>query len=85
MYKILHLGQPQYLANLFTKYTPKSSARGQLKTRELALPKLKNCGAQSFQYHGTTLWNSIPSNIRFLPSLNNFKTEVYKYFLSLDP
>ena len=28
MYKILLLGQPQYLAEFFTKYTPRSSARG---------------------------------------------------------
>ena len=85
LYKILRLGQPQYLVNLFVKYSPKSNARGQLKTKELSLPGLKECSAQSFQFHGTVFWNSIPSKIRFLPSLNNFKKEIFKYLLSLDP
>lgn len=70
IYKILRLKQPDYLVNFFTKYTPKTTSRGDLKTRELTIPKLKKCGPQSFQFHGTILWNSFPSNIRYTPSLN---------------
>ena len=44
MNKILRLGQPQYLTNYFFKYTPKNTARVDLKNRELSLPKLGDCG-----------------------------------------
>ena len=85
IYKILRLGQPQYLANYFVRYTPKSVSRGDLKTRELSLPGLKDCRTQSFQFHGTVLWNSLPTNVRFAHLVNNFKSALFKYLLTLDP
>ena len=75
MYKILRLGRPEYLPQTFIKYTTKETARGDLLTRELAMPDLEKWhGNSSFQVQGTKSWNSLPSKIRFLPSLNSFKT-----------
>ena len=85
IYKILRLQQPPYLLNLFTKYIPKDNSRGPLRTKELSLPAIKDCGSTSFQVHGSIFWNSIPFEIRVLSSLNSFKTALFKYLLTLDP
>ena len=85
IYKILRLNQPLYLTNLFIKYVPKDNVRGSSRTKELSLPAIKDCGSFSFQLQGAIFWNSIPSDIRFLPSLNFFKAELHKHLLSLDP
>ena len=68
IYKILRLRQPSYLVDMFIKYVPKDKARGYLRTKELSIPSLKDCGVLSFQLQGAEFWNSIPSNIRFFPS-----------------
>ena len=79
MYKILRLRQPEYLTSIFVKYTPKETARGELITRELNVPELdKWHGDSLFQVQGTKTWNSLPSAIRFLHSINSFKTGLYK-------
>ena len=75
MYKILRLGKPEYLVQVFDRYATKTTARGDLITRELALPGVDNWnGNSSFQIQGTKSWNILPSKIRFLPSLNSFKS-----------
>ena len=83
IYKILRLHQPEYLTSIFTKYIPKETARGELITRELATPELEKWhGDSSFQVQGIKSWNSLPSSIRFLPSINSFKTGLFKYLKS---
>ena len=85
MYKILRLGRPEYLAQIFVRYTSKKVARGELVTRELALPKSEKWhGNTSFQIQGTKSWNSLPSKIRFLPSLNSFKSALFTYLKTLN-
>ena len=75
MYKILRLRQPDYLEDFFVKYTPKQTARGDLLIKELSLPdQSKWHGDRSFQIQGIKAWNSLPSKIRFLPSLSSFKS-----------
>ena len=56
------------------------TARGELITRELTIPELeKYNGDFSFQVQGIKSWNSLPSQTRFLPSLNSFKTGLFEY------
>ena len=84
MYKLLRLGKPEYLGLIFDRYTSKKTARGELLTRELTLPQPENWhGTSSFQVQGTKSWNSLPSKIRFLPSLNAFKTALFTYLKTL--
>ena len=85
IYKILRLQQPPYLTNLFIKHLPKDNARSASRNKELSLPAIKDCGSTSFQLQGTLFWNSIPSNIRHLPSLNSFKAALRKHLFMLDP
>ena len=85
MYKILRIRQPEYLLDLFDKYTPKPTARGKQLTKELSLPELgKWHGDSSFQIQGIKGWNSLPTTIRFLPSINSFKTALLSFLRSSD-
>ena len=80
MYKILRLHQPDYLTSNFVKYNPKETARGDLLTRELSIPDLEEWhGDFSFQVQGAKSWNSLPSAIRFLPSIDSFKSGLLNY------
>ena len=83
IYKILRMNQPNYLAHFLLKHKPKETARGESSTKELALPNiLKGRGTSSFQVLGSQHWNSLPSSIRFLPSLNRFKSALFKHLLT---
>ena len=85
MYKILRFHRPEYLTQIFVKYVPKETARGDLLTRELDMPDLEKWhGNTSFQVQGTKSWNSLPSKIRFLPSLNSFKTALIAHLKTLN-
>ena len=84
IYKILRLKLPLYWEGLFIKYTPKANARGQLRTKELSTPKIKDCRSRSFQFQETAYWNSLPSEIRFKPSLNRFKATLFKHLITSD-
>ena len=78
MYKILRLRQPDNLTSIFV--IPKEAARGELTARKLTIPELEKWyGDFSFQVQGIKSWNSLPSQIRFLPSLNSFKTGLIEY------
>ena len=77
MYKILRLRQPDYLTSNFVRYIPKET---ELITRELTTPEFENWhGNFSFQVQSIKSWNSLPLQIRFLPSLNSFKTGLFEY------
>ena len=81
--KILRLGKPEYLTEIFAKHIPKETARGELLTHELVLPDLhKWHGNSSFQIQGTKSWNSLPTKIRFLPSLSSFKSALLSHLKS---
>ena len=87
VYKILRMKQPTYLVNIFDvyKYTPKDTARGGLQTKELSITHvIKGRGASSFLAQGVKCWNSLPATLRFLLSLNQFKTALHKHLFTLD-
>ena len=84
IYKILRFHQPPYLIDFFNKYVPKENARGHLRTKEIILPSTKECGISTFRYQGAKLWNSLPAEVRFKPSLDGFKAALHKYLFTMD-
>ena len=84
IYKILRLHQPSYLIDSFNKYAPKENARRYLHSKEIIIPSTKECGTKTFRYQGAKLWYSLPAEVRFKPSLDGFKTALYKYLFTID-
>ena len=81
-YKILRMNQPNYLTHFFHRHKPRDTARGKSMTKELTLSDIiKGRGSNSFQVLGASYWNSLPSSIRYLPSLNRFKSALIKHLL----
>lgn len=84
MYKIVRMREPCYLADFFTKNESKRSCRGE--KPELTIPKVRTeTGLKSFRVVGARSWNSLPSSIRHLPSLQGFKRALRKHLLELEP
>ena len=83
LYKIIRMGQPPYLTSLFKKNENRTSARAAERgvVWNLVFPKTcTDVGFFSFKVNGARLWNSIPSNIKFLPSLYKFKISIRNHF-----
>ena len=70
MYKIMRMGQPTYLKNIFTMYTHDRPVRGEINL--------------SFQFQYAKFWNALPFSLRFLPSLSRFKKAIRQYLFELD-
>ena len=69
--------QPPYLARLFIRNENRSSSRAAAKgyVRDILIPESRvDAGFYSFKAQGARLWNLIPSNIKFLPSLCKYKS-----------
>jgi hypothetical protein len=83
MYKIMRMNTPDYLASLFTRYVPRvAPGRG---IKDIAVPFMRTeHGKNSFQVQGAHLWNSLPVEIKYLPSLSRFKTALGGYLLDLE-
>ena len=78
-HKIINIGQPAYLAPLFRKFQSRTSSR---EGRELVVPPSRtDFGLKSFWSQGTRLWNSLPRDIRYLPSASRFKSAMIRYLL----
>ena len=83
IYKILRIGEPQYLAEFFTRYQSGRPARGNAK--ELAIPGFRlETGRWSFQVYGANFWNSLPMCLRHAPSLACFKRQLHAHLFSKD-
>ena len=75
----INIGQPAYLAPLFRKCQSRTSSR---KGREFVVPpSCTDFGLKSFWSQGTRLWNSLPRDIRYLPSVSMFKSAMMRYLL----
>ena len=83
MYKIVHMNVPDYLVGLFTRYVPRSNIKGVIKELEPPLMR-KWYGFKSFQVRGAHLWNSLPTEIRNLPSLSWIKRAVKRHLSDLE-
>lgn len=80
-YKILSLGSPDYLAELFVANMGSRPVRGHVVP--LIIPRFGTKSLKkSFYISAAYLWNSLPSSIRDLPSLPSFKAAVREFLLS---
>ena len=73
MYKIMRMHNSDYLENLFFRYVPRFTTRGEIKELTASLMRTKT-GINSFSVQWAHLWNSLPAEVRNLPSLSRFKT-----------
>ena len=67
---------PVYLTDLLLVYTPKRNLRSSSDNRILCIPKLrtKTFGHRSFSFAATTIWNSLPSELRHTDSVQKYKS-----------
>ena len=74
-WKCLHNQAPLYLRNLIRAKVNSRSLRSSDENL-LYIPRtsLKSCGDRAFYKAAPLLWNNLPSHIRDLPTLDNFKT-----------
>lgn len=83
IYKALRIGQPSYLAELFSRHNRSRPVRGD--PRELDIPPVRlETGRRSLRFLGASRWNSLPSAIRNKASLCGFKRALYKYLFNRD-
>ena len=91
IYKFLQNGTPQYFNTTFTPYSCSyNTRRGSIDKRFLAVPQFQpslhkskkqfnNCLA----FDGSTLWNTLPDNIRTAPSLTSFRKRLKSHFFDM--
>ena len=83
LYKVFNLRAPSYLLELFEKRQSNRPARSG--AGDLKIPRVyTEFGCRSLRFQGVHLWNSLPADIKYMPSLNKFKSSLKKYLLSLD-
>ena len=83
LYKIINFRASSYLYVMFDKCQQSRPARSG--DRDLKVPKVHTeYGNGSFRAQGMRLWNSLPEHIKYLPTLNRFKTALYDYFYTLE-
>ena len=83
MYKLLNNMGPQSLTDLFTNKGEMISYNLRNISSTLCLPKPRtNYLKKSFMYDGSSLWNSIPEEIKKSISLSSFRTKIAAYINS---
>ena len=83
IYKCLNCDMPHYLTSKLSVYNPTRDLRS---ANDILLNKpLSTSGYsdRSFSILAPTIWNNLPSNIRFSPTLDTFKIRLKKHLLSL--
>lgn len=79
MFKILHNSMPSYLSNIFSPYSTNHNLRNI--NNKLSLPKPRtDFLKRSISYSGAKLWNDLPSKLREITSLAEFKGEICRHF-----
>ena len=74
---------PTYLSDLLSVYTPKRNLHSSSDNGILCIPKLrtKTFGHRSFYFAASTIWNSLPSELRHTDSIQKFKLTLRLIFL----
>ena len=81
MYKVMHDMAPNYL-QIFSKRETKYNLRSEGNDL-LCLPQPHtNMCKQSFLYHGSVVWNSLPAYIRDLPNISKFKVHFKRFIFA---
>ncbi len=80
IFQCINGSAPSYLQNDIQRYTTSSSIRklrSAADTTRLRIPfAKKSAGFKAFFIYGPRVWNSLPRNIREIPSLTSFKKQL---------
>ena len=77
VYKSINGLAPQYMSNLFTRNSTRSSRNLRNTKTDLKLPKKTTANGQKcFSYRGAKLWNSLSAEIKQAPSIAVFKQNI---------
>ena len=81
-HKAIHTGNPPYLANLVQWHTPYTELYGLLLPTKLLSVTSCNIsfGARGFRSAAPTIWNSLPSHVRFCETLTTFRRHLKSHF-----
>ena len=83
VHKCLYGSAPQNLQNLFCRRNNSLPYALRNSDVSLALPKPRTEALKrSFEYHGASIWNTLPRDLRIIENLNTFKVALKKYILS---
>jgi len=85
VYKALNDNQyPQYMKELFQKYTPSRSLRSSNVHQKLCVPRSRNAyGDKAFAKSAAVAWNALPDTLRSAPTLNRFKSVLKTHLFEL--
>ena len=75
---------PPYLSATLSQYIPARSLRSS-NQKLLTVPKrrLKSFGHRSFSYLAPTIWNALPDDLRFAPSISSFRKALKTHLFNL--
>ena len=77
VYKALHTEAPIYLADQFTRVSDITSRTLRSSNLALSLPRLKSRNGQNcFSYKGSSIWNSLPSEIKSSRTFGSLKRKL---------
>ena len=77
VYKALNAEAPPYLAEQFTRVSAVTSRTLRSSNLNLRPPRLKSRhGQHCFAYRGSSVWNSLPSDIKSSRTFGSFKRKL---------
>ena len=80
----MHLTCPEYINELINIYIPTRNLRSKTDNRVLVKPKvLRKIGEQSLTYSAPLFWNSLPGHVRYIDSMQYFKTCLKTFLFNL--
>ena len=82
VYKSLNNLSSSYMSSLFKNNQTDHNLRS-VSNGDLVPPKFRlNCYKNSLSYSGSSIWNSIPNQIRRSPTLQEFKSKLYNLYIT---
>ncbi|MCI5136711.1 MAG: hypothetical protein D3920_16960 [Candidatus Electrothrix sp. AW2] len=84
VYKSLHSHAPEYITDMFSRYTPSRSLMSS-GTELLTVPKArtKRHGEAAFSFYAPNLWNTLPEYLRMAETVETFKHALKTYLFDL--
>ena len=83
-YKVLQTGEPSYLSSRISVDTPCRVIRSSSDTCRLAIPHFKTkIGSRAFRHSASSIWNSLPFDIRNSSSTQSFKKRLKTNYFQL--
>jgi len=78
-YRVVHTGQPKYLASMLTPYEPPRQLRSSSTGLLVVPPHRIDIASRRFSCAAPRIWNTLPLAVRSAPSLRSFKTALKTY------